>query len=85
MGVAVCAVVRIAIPASGRFTIAAVATDVTIERPPLEVCCERGSEVYGNPVTIRVEPGPELELKIGYGRGISTTQSYHLTTTLEPF
>ena len=80
----VCAVVRITIAAPGRLSIE-VGSDATSERPPLEVCCESGTEVYGNPVTLRVTPGPELLLNIGLGRGISAPQSFRVNTSFVAF
>ncbi len=82
---AVCAVVRITIPKAGRLTVEAVANDATRERPPLEICCESGNEVYGTPVTLTVAPGPELLLLIGLGQGISTPRSFMVKTAFETF
>lgn len=82
---AVCAVVRITIPKAGRLTIEAVSDDTMAERPPLEVCCESGNEVYGHPVTLNVTPGPELQLNIGLGLGVSTTRSFKVKTSFEAF
>jgi len=81
----VCAVVRITIPKTGRLTIEAVSDDTMTERPQLEVCCESGDEAYGNPLTMSVAPGPELELSIGLGQGISTTRSVKVRTSFEAF
>ena len=82
---AVCAIVRITIPKAGRLTVDAVSTDPARERPPLEICCESGNERYGNPVTIPVAPGPELEMRIGLGQGISTIQSFRVNTSFDTF
>ena len=82
---AVCAVVRITVPKAGRLTIEAVSDDTIAERPPLEVCCESGNEVYGHPVTVNVAPGPELMLFIGLGQGISTTRSFKVKSSFEAF
>jgi hypothetical protein len=82
---AVCAIVRITIPKAGRLTVDAVSTDPARERPPQEVCCESGDERYGNPVTIPVAPGPELEMRIGLGQGISTIQSFRVNTSFDTF
>ena len=76
---------RITITKAGRLTIEAVSDDTMTERPPLEVCCESGDEVSGNPLTMSVAPGPELELLIGLGRGISTTRSFKVKTSFEAF
>ena len=81
----VCGVVRITIPKAGRLTIEAVSDDTMTERPRLEVCCESGNEVWGNPVTLNVAPGPELELLIGLGQGVSTTRSFKVKTSFEAF
>jgi hypothetical protein len=43
------------------------------------------NEVYGNPVTVNVAPGPELMLFIGLGQGVSTTRSFKVKTSFEPF
>jgi hypothetical protein len=82
---AVCAVVRITIPKAGRLTVEAVSDDTMTERPPLEVCCESGNEVYGHPVTVTVVPGPELMLFIGLGQGVSTARSFKVKTSFEAF
>jgi len=82
---AVCGVVRITIPKAGRLTVEAVSDDTMTERPPLEVCCESGNEVSGNPLTVSVAPGPELELMIGLGWGVSTTRSFKVKTSFEAF
>jgi hypothetical protein len=82
---AVCAVVRITIPKPGRLTIEAVSDDTMTERPPLGICCESGNEVSGNPLTLSVAPGPELELSIGLGQGVSTTRSFKVKTSFEAF
>ena len=81
----VCAVVRITIPKAGRLSVETVSDDTMTERPPLEVCCESGNEVSGNPLTMSVVPGPELELLIGLGQGISTTRSFKVRTSFEAF
>jgi hypothetical protein len=60
-------------------------SDDATERPPLEICCESGNEVYGNPVRITVSPGPEFLLLIGLEQGISTTRSFKVKTSFEPF
>ena len=80
---AVCAVVRITIPKAGRLTVEAVSDDTMTERPPLEVW--GNEEVYGNPLTLSVVPGPELELLIGLGQGVSTTRSFKVKTSFEEF
>ena len=80
-----CGVVRITIPKAGRLTVEAVSDDTVTERPPLEVCCESGNEVSGNPLTLSVAPGPELELLIGLSRGVSTTRSFKVKTSFEAF
>jgi hypothetical protein len=82
---AVCAPVRLAIPAAGRLTIEVVGVETTAEPPRLEVCCESGDERYGNPITLSVAPGPDLQLMIGLGTGISTARSFRVTTLFERF
>jgi hypothetical protein len=80
----VCGVVRITISKAGRLTVQAVSDD-TMPAPQLEICCESGNEVWGNPVTLNVTPGPELELLLGLGQGVSTTRSFKVKTSFEPF
>ena len=79
----VCGVVRITIPKAGRLTVEAVSDDTMTERPPLEVW--GNEEVYGNRLTVSVAPGPELELLIGLGQGVSTTRSFKVKTSFEAF
>ena len=80
---AVCAVVRITIPKAGRLTVEAVSDDTITERPPLEVW--GNEEVYGNPLTLSVAPGPELELLIGLRQGVSTPRPFKVKTSFEAF
>ena len=80
----VCGVVRITTPNSGRLTVEVVSDDA-MPAPQLEVCCESGNEVWGNPVSLKVAPGPELQLLIGLGQGISTRRSFKVKTSFEPF
>ena len=80
---AACAVVRITSPKGGRLTLDVISNDATEERPRLEICCESGNEVYGNPVTLTVTPGPEFVLLIGLGQGISTPRSFIVKTSYE--
>jgi hypothetical protein len=82
---AVCAVVRITRPTAGRLTVEAVSDDTMADRPPLEVCCESGHEVSGNPLTMSIAPGRELELLIGLGQSVSTTRSFKVKTSFEAF
>jgi hypothetical protein len=81
----VCPFVYVSVPAAGSLTIETVAADAPESMPPVEVCCVGGSERYGNPITIPVAPGPDLEVKVGLRRGFSTTQTFLVKTTLETF
>jgi len=80
----VCGVVRITISQAGRLTVQVVSDD-TMPAPQLEICCESGNGVVGNPVTLNVTPGPELVLLIGLGQAVSRTRSFKVKTTLEAF
>jgi hypothetical protein len=71
------------------------ATQPGAEQPQVEVCCVSGNERYGNPVTIPVTAGTATykppsgasayyEVQIGLSRGINTTQSVVLKTSLAP-
>ena len=78
-----CAVVRITIATAGRLTLDVVSNDGTSARPTLEICCESGDEVYGNPVVVTVAPDAESVLYIAMENGISTKRSFIVKTTLE--
>jgi hypothetical protein len=78
-----CAVVRITTATAGRLTLDVVSNDGASERPTLEICCESGDEVYGNPVVVTVAAGAESVLFIAVGNGLSTGRSLIVTTTLE--
>ena len=80
----VCAVARIAIPKAGRLTVEVFSNDAPAETPLLEICCESGNEVHGNPVSVPATPGPDVFLLIGLGPGISTTRSFTVKTTIGP-
>jgi hypothetical protein len=78
--------VRVAAPADGKMTVEALSTQPAAEQPQVEVCCVSGNERYGNPVTIPVTAGTAYyEVQIGLSRGLTTTQSVLLKTSLEPF
>jgi hypothetical protein len=78
-----CAVVRIATATAGRLTLDVVSNDGASERPTLEICCESGDEVYGNPVVVTVAAGAESVLFIAVGNGLSPRRSFIVKTTLE--
>lgn len=80
-----CGVVRITIPKPGRLTVEVVSNESSTEKPLLEICCESGNEVHGNPVSVNVTPGSEFVLLVGLGQGVSTTRSFVVKTTLEAF
>jgi hypothetical protein len=91
----VCRPVYVTIPAQGR-----VAVEVSPlghssievnppgysgELPPVEVCCVDGHEQYGNPITVPVVAGPDLEIKVGVRRGFARTLSFLVKTSFESF
>jgi hypothetical protein len=81
-----CRIVRVTVPTDGRMTVEA-ATQPGAEQPMIEVCCVSGNERYGNPVTIPVTAGTATayyEMEIGLSRGLNTTQSVLLKTSLGP-
>ena len=78
-----CAVVRVTVPRAGRLTLDAVAKDGSTERPHLEICCESGDDVGGNPVSLTVAAGKEYVLLIGLGQGSSAPRAFIVKTTLE--
>ena len=80
-----CPPVRVTVPTQGRLSIEVHPVGHSGELPPVEVCCVNGDEQSGNPITIPVAPGPELEVRVGLRRGFATTQSFLVKTTLETF
>jgi hypothetical protein len=80
-----CRIVRVAAPADGVMTVEALSTQPATEQPQVEVCCVSGNERYGNPLTMPVTAGTAYyEVQIGLSRGITTTQSVLLKTSLAP-
>ncbi|AMY08856.1 hypothetical protein LuPra_02062 [Luteitalea pratensis] len=79
----VCPIVRVVVPTDGRLRIEVIPSDGSAPTPPVEVCCVRGSEEYGNPITVPVAAGVELEVKVGMPRGYTTIQSFRVMTAFE--
>jgi hypothetical protein len=79
-----CRIVRVAAPADGNMTVEARSTQPAAEQPQVAVCCVFGNERDGNPVTLPVTSGTEYQLQIGLSRGITTSQSVLLKTSLSP-
>jgi len=90
----VCPLVRVALPAQGRLSIEvqplghnSIAFNPpghSGELPPVEICCVNGNEEYGNPITVPVAPGPDLEVKVGVRREFATTLTFLVKTSFEP-
>jgi hypothetical protein len=80
---AACAIVRVAVPQTGSLRVEAIPTDPGDAIPPVEVCCVRGGEVYGNPISVPVTAGIELEVKVGLPRGSTTTRSFRVGTAFD--
>ena len=88
-----CPSVRIAILAQGRLSIevqpvghSSIAVNPaghSGDLPPVEVCCVNGNEEYGNPITVLVTPGPDMEVKVGVRRDFTTTLTFLMKTSLE--
>jgi hypothetical protein len=78
-----CAVVRITIATAGRLTVDVISNDGASERPTLEICCESGDEVYGNPVVVTVAAGTEPVVFIAVGNDLSASRSFIVKTALE--
>ena len=81
----VCPTVRVTVPARGRLSIEVSPVGNSGERPPVEICCVDGNEQGGNPITVPVAPGPELEVKVGLRRGFAAPPSFLVKTSLETF
>jgi hypothetical protein len=80
-----CRIVRVAAPTDGKMTVEAESTQPGAEQSHLEVCCVSGNERYGNPVTMPVTAGTAYyEVMIGLSRGLTTTESVLLKTSLAP-
>jgi len=80
-----CRIVRVAAPTDGKMTVETLPTQPGGEQPKVEVCCVSGNERYGNPVTIPVTAGTAYdEVKVGLSRGLTTSQSVLLKTSLAP-
>ena len=84
----VCPFVRVTLPSQGRLTIEVDPIGQSAERPPVEVCCVDGNEVYGNPITVPVSADElsvnELYVKVGLRRGFATTVSFLVKTSFDP-
>lgn len=79
----VCAIVRVTVPKDGNVRIEVVPSDGSAATPPVEVCCIRGDEQAGNPITVPVAAGVELEVRVGMPRGYTTIQSFRVRTAFE--
>ena len=80
-----CGRVRVAAPANGNLRVEAVPTQEGATLPQLEVCCAAGNEHGGNPVTLPVTAGTEVQVEIGQPPGFTTSESIIVKTSLEPF
>jgi hypothetical protein len=81
----VCPIVRLTVPKDGNVRIEVIPSDGSAATPPVEVCCVAGNEQYGNPITVPVTAGIELEVKVGMRRGFTTIQSFVVKTSFEDF
>lgn len=79
----VCPQVLVMIPRQGRLSIEVTPVDDGAERPPVEVCCVDGNERYGNPMTVPVMPGPDVDVKIGLQRDFGGSRSFLVKTSLD--
>jgi hypothetical protein len=79
-----CPYVGVTVPTPGHLTIEVTATDPSASAPPVEVCCVDGDERYGNPITLPVPAGIELDVKVGMRRNVTTPRSFVVTTSFEP-
>jgi hypothetical protein len=79
-----CGRVRVAALASGNLTVEAIPTPVPAPLPQLEVCCVSGNERGGNPVTLPVTAGTEVQVEVGQPPGSMTSQSVIVKTSFEP-
>ena len=79
-----CPYVGVTVPTPGHLTIEVTATDPSAPAPPVEVCCVGGDERYGNPITVPVPAGIELDVKVGVQRNFTTPRSFLVTTAFEP-
>ena len=78
-----CPIVRVTVPAERRVSIEVHRVGQSGDLPPVEVCCVGGDEQSGNPITVPVAAGRELEVKVGLRRGFTAPLSFLVKTTLE--
>ena len=78
-----CPIVRVTVPTEGRVSIEVHPVGQSGDRPPVEVCCVNGDEQSGNPITVPVAAGRELEVKVGLRRGFTAPLSFLVKTSLE--
>ena len=78
---------RVAVPADGMLTIVATPKDASAPLPAIEACCVDGNEQGGNPVTIRVRGGVDVDVEVGqpHSPGSRTSESVTIKTSFERF
>ena len=89
----VCPPVRVAVPMQGWLSIEVQPLGHSVmafnppghsgELPPVEVCCVDGNEVYGNPITVSVTSGPDVEVRVGVRRDFATTLNFQVKTSFD--
>ena len=79
----VCAIVRVTVPKDGNLRVEVVPGNANTATPPVEACCVRGDEVAGNPMTLPVAAGVELEVRVGMPSSYTSTQSFLVKTAYE--
>lgn len=81
-----CGRVSVAALADGRLTIEGDLMEEHASLPELQVCCVSGNERYGNPVTIPVTAGTEVDVEVGQtAAGVVAGQTVMVKTSLQPF
>jgi hypothetical protein len=78
-----CARLRVEAPANGNLTVEAVPTQEGAGAPQIQVCCVSGNERYGNPITLPVTAGSEVQVDVGQTPGFTTSESVIVKTSLE--
>lgn len=82
-----CGIVRLTIPAAtGSLTVHVTPADDFAAAPTLEICCVSGNEIYGNPLTLKLDGfrGSEVAVLIGLDRSRIAGQSFRVRTSLQP-
>jgi hypothetical protein len=81
-----CGRLRVMVGADGNLTVEAGLAQQSGALPQLEVCCLKGDEQYGNPVTLQVAAGTEMWVEIGQSAaGVSADQTVIVKTSFQPF